>query len=76
MKDYKSFVMLSALWVLSACGDTASSSIDESFSQKSPTESIEAPIKDARDNRIYYSTQIGTHLDEIIHETKLRLDAG
>lgn len=62
MKDYKSFVMLSALWVLSACGDTASSSIDESFSQKSPTESIEAPIKDARDNRIYYSTQIGTQV--------------
>lgn len=62
MKDYKSFVLLSALWVLSACGDTASSSVDESFSLKSPTESIEAPIKDARDNRIYYSTQIGTQV--------------
>jgi len=35
MKDYKSFVLLSALWVLSACGDTASSSVDESFSLKS-----------------------------------------
>ena len=62
MKGYKSFIMLSAFWALTACGDTASSSADDDYVLRSPTDAIEAPIKDYREDRVYYTTQIGTQV--------------